>query len=387
MAYFPAPLETDSDALLDQVFEDLQARWPNWEPHDGNLEVVLAAAVVSLIAELRDVASDVPDEILRVVGTQLHSTPAIDAAPATADTTWTVVNDDGYTIPAGAEIALAATGSDTVVFTVTEEVTIAPGATTGTVPVEALEPGTAGNDLSGAATLLNPLYDWVASIAVVGTTSGGIDAETDEDYLARLVARLQLLAPRPIIARDFAVLARDIAGVARALAIDGYNPATSTFNNERMVAVAVVDESGAALSGPVKGEVDAYLQAMREVNFVVNVIDPTYTEIAVTVSFAVRAGFDPAAVESSVAAALEAYLSPANWGQGIGGDVNAPAEWENQTAVRYLEVAQVVNDVPGVDYITDLDIGEEGGALSTADVALDGPAALTQPGTLTATAV
>lgn len=382
MGYFPPPLTTDTDALLDQVFEDLQARWPGWEPHEANLEVVLSAAVTALIAELRDVASDVPDEILRVIGARLHNTPAIEAAPATVDTTWTVVNDDGYTIPAGTEIGVAITGSESSVFVVTDDVTIAPGDTTGTVAVEAAEPGAAGNDLSGTVTLLNPLFDWVVSITVEGATSGGVDAEADTDYLARLVARLQLQAPRPILPRDFAVMARDIAGVGRATAIDGYNPADDTFDNERMVAVAVTDSDGETLASPVKAEVDAYLQAMREVNFVVNVIDPTYHIFDVEFAVTPLPGFDQTTVNAAVTAALTAYLSPGSWGEGIGGDAFTAADWINDDTVRYLELAQVANDALGVRHIDSLEFAEQGDPLATTDVAMDGAAPLPRPGTI-----
>lgn len=382
MTYFPAPLETDSSVLLEQIFDDLQARWPDWEPNDGNLEVVLAAAIVNITAELRDVASDVPDEILRVLGGQLFNTPAIEASPATADTVWTVIDTAGYTVPAGAEIGLAVSGSETAVFRVAEDVEIPAGDTTGIVAVVAVEEGEEGNGLGGTAELLNPLFDWVASITVTGTTSGGVDAESDEDYLDRLVARLQLMSPRPIIASDFAVLARDVAGVARAAAIDGYNPADDTFDNERMVTVAVVDEDGEALASGVKSAVDAYLQAMREVNFVVNVIDPTYTIFDVDFSVTPLAGWDQAVVDANVIAAVENFLSLALWGGSAAGDNSA--EWVNRPVVRYLELAQAVNGAPGVDYIDSLQFGEQGGALAVADVTMDGAAPLPRPGVIQA---
>lgn len=382
MGYFPAPLNTDSSALLEQVFDDLQARWADWQPNEGNLEVVLAAAIVNILAELRDVASDVPDEIIRVVGGLLFNTPAIDASPATADTTWTVIDAAGYTVPAGAEIGVAISGSETAVFRVSEDVEIPAGDTAGTVPVEAVEEGETGNGLSGDAQLLNPLFDWVDSITVDGTTSGGVDAESDEDYLDRLVGRLQLMSPRPIIASDFAVLARDVAGVERATAIDGYNPGDDTYDNERMVTVAVVDEDGEPLASGVKTAVDTYLQAMREVNFVVHVIDPTYTIFDVDFAVTALAGWDQAVVDANVITAVENLLSPARWGGSTAGD--DAADWTNRTVVRYLELAQAVNDAPGVDYIDTLEFGEAGGALGTADVTMDGAAPLTRPGDVTA---
>ena len=58
--------------------------------------------------------------------------------------------------------------------------------------------------------------------------------------------------------------------------------------------------------------------------------------------------------------------------------------WNSQLAVRYLELATVVNNVLGVDYITSLQFALNGTALGTADVTLTGVAGLTRPNTITA---
>jgi hypothetical protein len=54
------------------------------------------------------------------------------------------------------------------------------------------------------------------------------------------------------------------------------------------------------------------------------------------------------------------------------------AAWINDTKVRYLEVAQVINDQEGVNYIINLTVN--GG---TVDVALTGTAPLAKPGVIT----
>jgi uncharacterized phage protein gp47/JayE len=64
------------------------------------------------------------------------------------------------------------------------------------------------------------------TVTLDAPTAGGVDAESDADYLDRLHELLTLLAPRPILPNDFAVLARTVAGVGRATAIDLYNPTT-----------------------------------------------------------------------------------------------------------------------------------------------------------------
>lgn len=390
-SYIDVPVDTDPQDILQEAYDFIQAQVPGWVPADGNLDTWLLMALSSVAAESRDIASAVPTSIFRYFGAYLVGLPPIDDAPATTTTTWTMVDNLGYTVPAGTQVSINKAGDDPVAFVTVADAVVAPGSTViAGVQIIAVEPGADASGLGvvgGTVNLEDPLA-FVASITQQAATSGGVDAETDDAYLGRLTSQLQLLAPRPILPADFSVFARNIAGVHRATTIDGYNPIGGTFNNPRMVAVAVIDESGLAVSAGVKAAVAADLQARREVNFVVNVIDPTQNLIDVTYQVKALAGYDLATLVTSINAALSAYLSPATWG------VSAvdPVGWSNLTVVRYLELAQVINGVPGVDYITttagnyDLTVGIHGGALARADVALTGVAPLPLADVLTGVA-
>lgn len=142
--------------------------------------------------------------------------------------------------------------------------------------------------------------------------------------------------------------------------------AAPSSNNEKMVSVAVVDVIGNALSAAVKAEVDAYLQDMREVNFIVHVIDPTYTGITVDFSVVAQAGFDLGDLGDRARAAVNAYLSPAVW---AGGGDTPPTWRKSDNVVRYLEVAEVLNRVDGVDYVKTLTLNGASGDVALAGVA------------------
>lgn len=372
--YIELPVETDAQALQDDAIEYLEGQVPGWTASPGNLETWIIEAVGRMAAEVATITAQVPTTIFRFLGNDLANLPPIDAASAIAATTWTLTDTLGHTIPAGTYISIA-----DLAFEVQADVVVAPGSSAtaaGGVIVVAVEPGAAANGLTSPVEPVDALA-WVNTITVVGSTSGGADAEADAAYLNRLANELQLLAPRPIIPRDFETLAKRISGVDRALALDGYNPANSTFNNDRMVAIAVVDAAGAALSTTIKNQVDALLQAQREVNFIVNVIDPTPTTINVTFTAVAYPDFDPVAVQANVVAALQDYLSPANWGQPPYGE---DRRWLIESKVRYLEVAQVVNNVAGVNYVSALTVNS-----GSADVTLTGAAPLPQVGTVTGT--
>ncbi len=371
--YIDANIIVDPDELFDLAVEYIKARIPDWEAADGNLDTWIIEALSQIGSQVAETAQDVPAAIFRKFGTDLVNLPPHDPTAATGKTAWTLIDEDGHTIPEGTTIGFD--GPDgTVAFQTIADVEVAEGDNSVTgVEIIAVEEGEEGSGFTGAADLLDTL-DFVATVELEGQTTGGSDGESDEEYLARLVDELRLQTPRPILPDDFATLARRIDNVYAAVAIDGYNPGDSTYENERMVTVATRDVDGNANSSGTKTEVDALLQGMREVNFVVHVIDPTYTEIDVSFKGVAWPGWDAEAVEAACVEAVAQYLSPNRWGLPPTGQV---AAWVNDPKVRYLEVAQVLNSVDGFRYITELKV--EGG---TSDVSLSGAAPLPRPGTI-----
>jgi hypothetical protein len=382
-------VETTAEALAQDAIEAIQAQWPDWFPADGNLETVMINAFARMAADLSTLAADVPIEIFKQFGATVVGVPPLAAIEATGESTWTMTDNAGYTITEGTQVGIPLAGDQLIGFEVLEDVVVPPGSTTtaaGEVILQALEPGIAGNGLLDAPQLLTLTLDYVTGIALTAPTHGGEDAEDEDAYLNRLTNELRLLTPRPIIPVDFAVLVLNLAGVGRTLAIDGYNPADNTYNNERMVTVALVDPQGEPVGAPLLAAAEALLEAKREINFVVNAINPTYTEIDATAAVKVYPNFDPATVEANVVAALTAYLDPANWGKPTFGDPGTNGGWLLQTKVRYNEIVTVIENTPGVDYIETLTIGIHLGAMGTANLDLAGVAPLTQPGTFTITA-
>lgn len=382
MAYIPVPIEVEPSDIAEDAFAYLEEQVPGWLPSPGNLEAWLIEAIAQYAGELRDLAVLVPDAIFKYYGETVLGLPAYDAVAATGTTTWTMRDSAGYHVEAGTLVAVTPPAStDATAFAVATSFTVPNGQTTATgVIVTAIEPGAAASGLTGTVQVIDAL-DFVTSVVLVGATSGGQDAETDEAYLARLSDLLTLLSPRPILPQDFAILAqRGVAGVARATAIDLYNPGPPIDANcPRCVTVAVVDSDGNAVAAPVKTQVDTLLQSEREVNFLVFVVDPTKTAVNVAFTAMSFPGYDPVDVASRARAAVTAYLSPATWGVPPYGDTSARS-WMNKTAVRYLELSQVINETDGIDYVVTLTIN--GG---TADVTLPGVAPMPTAGTITGT--
>jgi hypothetical protein len=387
-SYIPVPVDSEPTDLAGAAFDYLQGQVPGWEPANGNLESWLIEALSLIAGELRALTALVPDAIFGYYGASILGLPPYPAVQANAMTTWTMVDNAGYTITAGTVIAVTPPASTTGYgFTVDADVVIPAGQTVAAgVECHALEAGAAASGLTGTVQVIDSLV-FVQGVTLDGPTSGGQDAETTDAYLSRLSALLTLLTPRPILPTDFAIIAqREVEGVGRAVAIDLYNPGPPiNANCPRCVTVVVVGPDGQPVAPEVKTEVDDLLQSEREVNFLVFVADPTYSTIDVATTFHSYAGWDPAAVQASVVTALQNYLNPANWGVPPFGDPST-SSWINQPKVRYLELAQAINNVDGVHYIDTLAFGLHGGAQGQADVVMAGVAPLPEPGTITAAA-
>jgi hypothetical protein len=380
----------DVDTLQQDAFDFLQTKWPNWSPSEGNLVTWVVAAMARMVMEARDVATDVPPAIFKYLGSNIVGIPPVPAQPATVHATITLVdNPAGRTIEAGTLFGIEDGNGDIFPFEVVTDVVVpATVLATGTGAVEliAVDEGAQTSQLGGVgvSAINSESISWISTVVLTAITSGGTDEEDDDDYLARL-SELMTLPPTPVLPSHYATLARSVAALhgiqARVLALDGYNPADSTFNNEKMVTIAGFDvATGSNLPTEVKNDIAAEVAARREWNFVVNVIDPTRTAIDVTVVGVSVPGSDPAVVDANVTAALTGWLTGTNWGASTEGN-----EWLNEDKVRHQDASAIVNNIAGFDYWTTLTTGINGGAQSTTDKTLTGPAALPTPGAIAVT--
>lgn len=379
--YVQYPLESDAAVLADEALAALGTAVPGWTPSAGHLETILIEAMATMVAQAIEVGTTVPVSIFRYWGGLVGVSP-VEASPAEADTTWVARDTAGYTVKAGTLAGYRVAGDELIGFRVTADVVIPPGSSTtatGAVAMQAITTGEEANGGTGTMEMIDALA-WVDSVTISGTIGGGAEGETDADYLARLSRELELMTPSPVLPDDFSVLASRVSGVGRATTVDGLNPTGWTTGNERMVTVAVIDEDGANVPSLVKTEVDDLLQGMREVSFIVWVIDPSRETVNVAFTAVAHSGYDAATVEAAAEAAVADYLDPATWGLPPGGDPSTHGGWRNVNVVRYLEVAAALNAVEGLDYVTALTINS-----GTSDITFTDPITLPTPGTISGT--
>lgn len=381
-------VDTDAQAISERVFNALVAGMPGWAASDGNLEVWLIEQFSAVSAEIRQEAVTVPEAIYQAFGEEVLGIVARAPAPATGLSLWEAPDTRGYTIPAGTQFTMARTGDDLVAFQVVSTAEIPIGETqVDGVEVVAIANGVTGNNLSGTGELVDPMF-WTPAITVAELTAGGDDGQSIDEYLTELILLLRLIALRPILPLDFAILALRIAGVNRAMAMDGFDPSDGSWGSARTVTLILTDEDGEPCSQETKNAVESYLESLREVNFVVNVIDAQYETVNIDYEVTTFVEQDGPTVQAACDQALTDALAPSQFRLGtatpaIAGGELIPPPTEGQTpgrqTLRVNDFIALLDRQRGVDWVGEVTINGNG------DHVMSGPYTLPQPGTMTGT--
>jgi hypothetical protein len=373
-SYVEVEFESDEQTLADNAIDRLRARYDDYEPNDGDLEVVLIEAIAPMAANAARVAGLVPSAVFRQILLSLHGLAYGEGAPATTTVTFQLVDGNPHKIDAGSEVLI-----DGWVFRVNDTVTNAAGVPTiPAVAVTADQDGEAGNGLVGDVTEPLTALAAVTGFTVDTPTDGGEDPEDDLDFQNKGARELRLQAKTLVTTEDYELMALSVAGVGRAVAIS--NAATRTID------VYITDIGGDATPLTVKDALAALYEQFRLSTWAVNIYDATYTSVAVAYTVKAYPGFDHADLIARIDDVLTDVLSPGSWGRPKNfGDPGSALGWTVDTVVRRLKLVDLIGDVDGVDYVVDLTItGAAGGPrAANGDWPLPGTLPLPTPGVFT----
>lgn len=345
--------------LVARALLDAATKLPEWQPVDGNTELVLMEALSLVVSEMVYAINRVPSAVT-VTLLNLFGITRSQGTPATATITFTLSDNLGHEIPAGT-LARLTVGADTLDLATDAALSVAPGATTGTVAATAtVNTNLANGVVAGTVLELISAVAVVDSVQLATDVAAGSDPETDSEWLTRAVQQFARLNDTLNNPAHFTAAALTHPQVARATTIDNYNAGAAPGH----VSVAVLGYGGALLSGADKTSIQTELDAQAQANLAVHVIDPTITNVTVDVTVHADAGSVSADVQAAVTAALEAYLSTDQW------------PWDG--VVRRNALIGAVSAVPGVAYLSTL-------TTPAADVNLPGAAPLARAGAVTVT--
>jgi uncharacterized phage protein gp47/JayE len=212
--------------------------------------------------------------------------------------------------------------------------------------------GLAGNVASGTITQLLGALSGVQGVANPRAAEGGADGETLEQYQLRAPSNFRNRG-RAIVPQDYEAMAQEAsAGVAVARAMPTLDPSGVTLPG--WITLMIIPESQDPRPTPSAGlrqDVLNYLLQRAPADVAagqrINVVGPTYLPVDVT---ATLAPIDPAqagTVEQNVLNALAAFLNPLTGGPGGLG-------WDVGRGLYASDIASVLADVDGVDYVDSL---------------------------------
>jgi len=187
--------------------------------------------------------------------------------------------------------------------------------------------------------------------------TNGEDVETLEHALGLAVEDRE--APhRAVTLADYESLARATPGanVARATAKARLAPGFDCWPAPGFVTVIVIPNLPGKRprpSGELLSTVKAYLNPRRLIGTRVEVIGPDFVEIAVHVRVKAHAGKSKHALAREIAARLDRFLNPLTGGPEGGG-------WPLGRSVYPAETLQVIDETPGVDYASGLELARNG---------------------------
>jgi hypothetical protein len=280
--YILEPLDTSADALFEAFVEFIQQTFPDWNPSEGQLDVIIGRYFAMQAAFTADMASRVQRAIFRYFGSSLANIPPLAGTTAlgTIDCVISPTDPDlTYTLPYGSLVGLTDSNGDIQMFSTLADMVVAPGVLSASVDIQAIDVGVAYDGLSGTVQFIE-LVDWIGSAAVVGSTAGGADPEDDDTYIQRLTDNLALMAPRPILAPDFAIMAHNVPGVWRAAVIDNFRP--GTLDSQRIASNYTGGNFSLGFQGQVTTGITATASADNVLTALAALSNLDYTDLIVT---------------------------------------------------------------------------------------------------------
>jgi uncharacterized phage protein gp47/JayE len=222
--------------LVDRALLAATTRLPEWQPREGNTELVLmealAVEVSELIYSLNRVPSAVLDGALDLYGVER----SLGTKP-TATVTFTLTAPTGYQVPAGTTVRLELGGEEEPLdFTTDAAVVVPTGATSVTAAVTATRATDVANGRpAGTALSMVTPIPYVDSVALATAVTGGTDPEDDVAYRERGAQRLARLVSTLVLPEHFTADALETVGVFRARTLDNFDAATS--NEQQTVTI------------------------------------------------------------------------------------------------------------------------------------------------------
>lgn len=208
---------------------------------------------------------------------------------------------------------------------------LAPGVSSVTVPVQAVNLGSGGNVLAATITVIAQAILGVDTVTNAAGFTSGIDAETDMAFRLRFIAYIASLSKATKAAVGYA-----ISSVRQGLQfqiVENQQYAGTTDNGYFFV---VVDDGTGSPSSTLLSTINNAIDAVRGLGIRFGVFSPVVVTASVTMVITSAAGYAHATVVGLVGTALTTFLNTLPLG----------------TSLSYTQLAAIAYGVAGVTNVT-----------------------------------
>jgi uncharacterized phage protein gp47/JayE len=209
---------------------------------------------------------------------------------------------------------------------------IASGATSISVPVQAVNAGVQGNVSANTITGMTTAVANVDTVTNAAAFTNGVDAESDDAVRARFQLYVQSRARATLIAIKSAV-----SGVQQGLTYQVAENVSAVGAYQPGNFIVYVDDGSGAPSTALKALVYAAVDAVRPIGSTFGVFGPTVITANVALTLVTATGYTHTALTSAAQIAITAYINALPMG----------------SALSYSRIAQIAYDTsPGVTNVT-----------------------------------
>ncbi|WP_102158736.1 baseplate J/gp47 family protein [Zhihengliuella halotolerans] len=348
--------------LFGAALARLELSIPEWEPRPGTTEMLLLESLSMMLGvevlALQMAPAQVVEQLMGLYGVRRDP-----GRGAEGKALFTVTGSKPqHTIPLGTRLRyeMEETGESYDLLTTEARTIITTDGLTALIAVGAELVGTELNGLpDGTELQVVDQLPFIETVALDGDLTGGAGEEGDGSFYSRATATLSTLNSTLVLPEDFQYAARAIAGIGRARVLNLHDPSEPGVEKPGHVSVAVANNDGQVISAELRQDVEAALGLKMLASLTLHVIDPTYTNVDVSVTVQAAAGNAPADVQAVVDAAIRDWINPATW------------DWAPEVA-QYALIA-LVGSLPQVAMVT----------MASDTVPLSGDAPLPTLGTVT----
>lgn len=216
-----------------------------------------------------------------------------------------------------------------IAYESTREVIISAGDTTADVPVLCRQKGRIGNVQAYEIRHIYQRMPYIKEIYNPQPILGGFDTELDSDTIDRGRKIINHLW-RAVTAVDYEEIARSVAGIYKAKAID----------TQGECKLYLLSEDGQPANSELIRDVILALSEMRPQGVVLSVYPAEIKDITITARVKLKAGYQLLSTQAAARAHIGNMMNPKAW------------QWGRKVSVS--ETFALLEDVQGIDYVEEL---------------------------------